>query len=287
MKIAVLGCGLMGVRIAGELAYHGHRVKIFDSNGNALDKVFERLQDDKRMLHEEGLIPQEKFIGQVYCMSRLEETVRDADFIFEVIIEKLDAKKDIFERVSHLCKADAVIASNTMGLSIDELTERTVGKERTLGLRFLFPVYYIPELEITPGPNTSAITIEKVRVLLEKMGKTLFFRSGGNPLILSEEQREARKCARLEQIKLGAYEKCVPALSHRGNITPKAQEESLVASDLDRDCAICMDRLRDCLMQPCHHMVTCYECSKMLFNRKDGCPICRKNIKELIKVYHS
>ena len=36
-----------------------------------------------------------------------------------------------------------------------------------------------------------------VRVMLEKMGKTLFFRSGGNPLILSEEQRETRKCGRL------------------------------------------------------------------------------------------
>ena len=55
----------------------------------------------------------------------------------------------------------------------------------------------------------------------------------------------------------------------------------------DRDCAICMDRIRDCVLNPCHHMVTCSECAKSLLNRRDGCPICRKEIGEIIKVYHS
>lgn len=51
------------------------------------------------------------------------------------------------------------------------------------------------------------------------------------------------------------------------------------------DCAICMDKPRDCVMRPCHHMVTCYKCAAMLINRRDGCPICRKDIIEIIKVY--
>ena len=62
---------------------------------------------------------------------------------------------------------------------------------------------------------------------------------------------------------------------------------SVSLSENDRDCAICMDRQRDCLLCPCHHMVTCTECAKSLLNRRDGCPICRKDILEIIRVYHS
>ncbi|XP_013395922.1 peroxisomal fatty acid beta-oxidation multifunctional protein AIM1-like [Lingula anatina] len=294
VKIAVLGCGLMGVKIAGEMAYHGHRVKMYDSNTNQLNSVYERIEEDKRHLRREGLMSHRNFIGQVLCMSLLEETVNDADFIFEAVVDDLKVKQDIFERVSHCCTSNAIIASNTLNLDMGQIVERTAYKERTLGLRFLFPVYYIPEVEITPGKHTSAEVIEKVRILLEKMGKTLFFRSGGEPLILSEEQREARKLARIQQIKnqsgLGYFfESAIPALGHRGNFAPPQDDDtaSYVMEGTDRDCAICMDHTRDCLLCPCHHMVTCQDCARLLLNRRDSCPICRKEITEVIKVYHS
>ena len=57
------------------------------------------------------------------------------------------------------------------------------------------------------------------------------------------------------------------------------------ASDMEKDCAICMDKVRNCLMRPCLHVVTCYDCASMLINRRDGCPICRKDILEIIKFY--
>ena len=55
----------------------------------------------------------------------------------------------------------------------------------------------------------------------------------------------------------------------------------------NQDCAICMDRPRDCLLCPCHHLVTCHDCAKSLMNRRDFCPICRKEITETIRVYTS
>jgi len=60
-----------------------------------------------------------------------------------------------------------------------------------------------------------------------------------------------------------------------------------LASELGKDCAICMDKQRDCLLCPCHHLVTCNDCAKSLISRHDGCPICRKEITEIIHVYHS
>uniref|UniRef100_A0A0B7APH7 RING-type domain-containing protein n=1 Tax=Arion vulgaris TaxID=1028688 RepID=A0A0B7APH7_9EUPU len=294
VHIAVVGAGQMGVKIAGEFAYHGHRVKIYDSNTATLNKVHVILEDDRKSLCADGLLPQQYFLGQVFCMSRLEETVKDADFIFEVITENLEIKKDIFERISHCCKQNAVIASNTLRLDINLINERAMHKQRTLGLRFLFPVYYIPEIEIVPATLTDSTFIEKVRKLIEGMGKTLFFRSGQHPLVLTEKQREERKAARQQEIHLSSevgtlMQRLVPALHHTGNesVHTLQRDAAVTPSYMDRDCAICMDRLRDCLFTPCHHMVTCYECGEILQRRHDACPICRKDIDKAVKVYHT
>ncbi|XP_060580402.1 3-hydroxybutyryl-CoA dehydrogenase-like [Ruditapes philippinarum] len=293
VKVAVLGSGLLGTKIAGELAYHGHRVKIYSNHLDSLNTVFQRMEEDKHQLRQDGILLNKNFIGQVLCLSRLEETVCDADFVFECIPEDLEMKKDLFERVSHLCKPGTIIATNTLRLNVTEIVERTVNKERTLGLRFLYPVFYIPEVEITPNNYTSGQVIEKVRNLLEKMGKTLFFRSGSEPLILTEDQRDDRKKARQEEMKVSSgmgttFVHGIPNLrqiSVEGGTSHGVQDNRVSTSDNDLDCAICMDKARDCVMRPCHHMVTCYMCAAMLINRRDGCPICRKDIIEIIRVY--
>eukprot|EP00057_Strongylocentrotus_purpuratus_P005044 XP_003730074.1 PREDICTED: peroxisomal fatty acid beta-oxidation multifunctional protein AIM1 [Strongylocentrotus purpuratus] len=288
VKIAVLGCGLMGTKIAGCMAYHGHRVKIFDVNASALATVQEILDQDKEDLHRDGLMTHHKFLGQVLCMSRLEDTVEDAEFIFEAVIEDIDVKKELFERLTQMCKPDAIIGSNSLQCNIDDIAERANCKERIMNLRFLHPVYTIPEVEITTTRHTTPDNVEKVRQLLEKMGKTLFYRSGKEPLILSDIQIASRKLARRKQILrqrglAGFPLNDVPGLGHDGNTTPMQDDDC--ATSNDSDCAICMDRKRDCLLCPCHHLVTCHECAKSLVNRQDSCPICRKEISEIIRVY--
>ncbi|XP_003730074.2 uncharacterized protein LOC100892111 [Strongylocentrotus purpuratus] len=288
VKIAVLGCGLMGTKIAGCMAYHGHRVKIFDVNASALGTVQEILDQDKEDLHRDGLMTHHKFLGQVLCMSRLEDTVEDAEFIFEAVIEDIDVKKELFERLTQMCKPDAIIGSNSLQCNIDDIAERANCKERIMNLRFLHPVYTIPEVEITTTRHTTPDNVEKVRQLLEKMGKTLFYRSGKEPLILSDIQIASRKLARRKQILrqrglAGFPLNDVPGLGHDGNTTPMQDDDC--ATSNDSDCAICMDRKRDCLLCPCHHLVTCHECAKSLVNRQDSCPICRKEISEIIRVY--
>ncbi|GIX74874.1 l-carnitine dehydrogenase [Caerostris extrusa] len=123
----------------------------------------------------------------------LEEAVRTSDFIFEAVPEDLALKQDLFEWISQCCKIDAVIATNSMTLSIDSIAERASNKARCLGVRYLYPVYCIPEVEIVPGSQTALATLEKVRKFLGRMGKVAFFRSGTEPLVLTSKQREAKK----------------------------------------------------------------------------------------------
>ena len=57
----------------------------------------------------------------------------------------------------------------------------------------MYPVYFIPEVELVTSKHTSLETLEHVRRFLEKMNKVAFFRSGSEPIVLNEEQREIRR----------------------------------------------------------------------------------------------
>jgi hypothetical protein len=179
------------------------------------------------------------------------------------------------------------------------------------------------------------------------MGKTLFYRSGLDPLILNEDQREMRKLQRIEEIRdVYVYsdimsirqDSYLPNLSrttytdvnrvfmrHNQNqdflsfnrdsgisvvadsttltinplVTKKGflqsfkskNDKKILVDDLnveneqDNDCAICMDMSKNSVLRPCNHMVTCYNCSNLLLNRQDSCPVCREKISEVIKVF--
>jgi hypothetical protein len=162
------------------------------------------------------------------------------------------------------------------------------------------------------------------------MSKTLFFRSGRDPLILTEEKRELRKQQRIEELRnntgmmLIRSESNVPELGRNNQVdifklfqrkvnnqdffslnreankqdskkanknkksaTHVADEPNFESNVVDSDCAICMDKPRNSVLRPCAHCITCYDCSMLLLNRQDNCPVCREKIDEVIKIFMS
>ena len=79
-------------------------------------------------------------------MSRIEETVNDAQLIIECVIEDFDVKSVLLEKISYLCPVDCIIVTNTLRMELSKLAGKIKNKERFIGLRFLYPVYYIPEV---------------------------------------------------------------------------------------------------------------------------------------------
>ena len=95
--------------------------------------------------------------------------------------------------------------------------------------------------------------------------------------IISKMKQEAKeKDAIISKMEQEVKEK--DAIIH--SLTSKLDQESA-------ECIICMDSERDCLLAPCHHLATCQACGDLLITRGDSCPICRKNIKQVIKFYRS
>ncbi|CAN7984839.1 unnamed protein product [Ixodes hexagonus] len=294
VRVAVLGCGGLGVNVAGELAYHGHEVRVYDSLPEALDRVQPRLAEDRKVLRECGLLQQPGLVGTVYCMSRLEDAVREAELVLECISEELGAKAELMEAVTQCCRPTAVLTTSTMRLGVDAVFERASGKERCLGMRFLFPVYAMPEVELQLCRSTSMETLSCVRGFLERMAKTAFFRAGTEPLVLSEPEREARRTAAVLHGRVGAaalVARRPPTLSLPDLASPDTLCSALTAEVLetgrDKDCVVCMDEERNCVLHPCHHLCTCAACGRVLLKRQDACPICRRHITSIFRVFHS
>lgn len=106
------------------------------------------------------------------------EKLKDCDLVIEAIIEKVEAKQQLLERLEKIVPAHCIVASNTSGLRIEEMTK---GRSATLKknfvvLHFFNPVRYMKLLEIVPGPETDKAVLDHVvRFAQDVLGKGVVF----------------------------------------------------------------------------------------------------------------
>jgi 3-hydroxybutyryl-CoA dehydrogenase len=110
-----------------------------------------------------------------------ERTVLGADFgegvfaeseiVIETVVEDRAVKQELLETIEKWLSADAVVATNTSSLPIYELAEALNRPERFAGLHFLNPAQLTAVVEVTPGPQTSPATVERLTELARRMEK--------------------------------------------------------------------------------------------------------------------
>lgn len=170
-KACILGAGTMGSGIAAHLANLGWDVTLLDltmeSTVGALDRA-------------KALRPPHFYSPQVADRIRIGgiqthlDWVAEADWVCEAIIEKLDAKRALYEQIEPLLREDAIISTNTSGLQIGLLTDgRSASfKSRFLGTHFFNPPRYLKLLELIPTQDTDPSEIDRVTQMLEsKVGR--------------------------------------------------------------------------------------------------------------------
>ena len=84
--------------------------------------------------------------------------IKDSDLVVEAIIEDIEIKKNIFQRLDSHCKRETILASNTSSISITELAESTTRKEKVIGMHFMNPVPLMNLVELVKGIATSQET---------------------------------------------------------------------------------------------------------------------------------
>jgi len=109
-------------------------------------------------------------------LSRIRGTVelsdlKEADVVIEAIVENMPLKKELYAQLDSVCKSEAVLASNTSGLSITEMASVTKRPEKVVGMHFFNPVPVMKLVEVIKGTATDSQTFELAMELARKLGK--------------------------------------------------------------------------------------------------------------------
>ena len=173
--IAVLGAGTMGHAIAQVCAQNGFQVRLEDIKDefvrDGIGRIRKFLQgsiEREKMSREEADVVLSRIKGTV----DLSAAVKNAELVIEAIVENVETKKELFRRVDEISKGEAVLASNTSILSITEMASATSRPEKVVGMHFSNPAQLMKPVEIVKGLVTSDDTVDLIRSLVLKFGKT-------------------------------------------------------------------------------------------------------------------
>ena len=173
-RVAVLGAGTMGAAIAAHCANSGLEVDLLDIASDDEDKNAVVKAGFDRMKNARPPALMTKDLANRIRLGNFEEDldrVAEADWVLEAILEKLEPKRELMQRVEELAREDAIISSNTSGIPLHEISEgRSEGfKRRFLGTHFFNPPRYLKMLEIIPTEDTDPEIVEFVRDFGERV----------------------------------------------------------------------------------------------------------------------
>jgi 3-hydroxyacyl-CoA dehydrogenase len=198
-KVGVIGAGTMGGGIAMNFANAGIPVTIVEVKQDALDRGLAVIRKNyERTAGRGGITPAqvEERMGLITGSLSMGDFA-DVDLVIEAVFERMDVKKEIFEKLDAICKPGAILATNTSALNIDEIASVTKRPEAVIGLHFFSPANVMKLLEIVRADHTSKSVIATSMKLAKKIGKIAVLVGVcpgfvGNR-ILGQRQREAQK----------------------------------------------------------------------------------------------
>jgi 3-hydroxybutyryl-CoA dehydrogenase len=174
-KVGVLGfTGAMGRGITQVVAQAGYEVIGSSRSEERAAKVVGTIDAAMARSVERGRMSQE---DKDAAIARIKGTANvkdfsDCDLVIEVAVEELDVKKQVFAELDGICKADAILASNTSVLPLVEMAVVTKRPEKVIGLHFFNPASAMKLVEIVKPITVSDEVVETCKKFIESVGKT-------------------------------------------------------------------------------------------------------------------
>ena len=173
MKVGVLGAGSMGIGIAQIAATFGHNVVLVDNNAAALEAsmarlaaILDRLVVKKRITQEEG----QAIYGRIHTTSLMND-FRDCGMVIEAIVENMEVKRTVFQKMEEVVSPTCILASNTSSLAVAAIAAACEYPERVIGIHFFNPAPLMKLVEIIPAVQTSKETTLTARNLIDSWQK--------------------------------------------------------------------------------------------------------------------
>ena len=173
-KVAVIGTGMMGPGIAAVIALAGFDVMLIGERPDWAEdgvKKSHALMDQllKSDLTAESAVARAKLA--LRGTTDLQAVVPGAQLVVEAITENLELKQQLFQRLDRLTPSDAILATNTSGLSVTKISALATHRERIATTHFWMPAHLVPLVEVVMSPTTSEQTAQTLMEFLRSCGK--------------------------------------------------------------------------------------------------------------------
>ncbi len=171
--VGVIGAGTMGAGIAQVAAQAGYNVILNDISQELVDKGIGIIRKSLARIVKKGRLSQEEADNTVKKITKSTALTDFApcDYVIEAIIEQMEIKQKVYAQLDEICKPEAILATNTSGLSITEIASATKRPQNVIGMHFFNPVPVMKLVELIKGAETSKETYKVAKEVTEKMGK--------------------------------------------------------------------------------------------------------------------
>ena len=172
-SVGVVGSGQMGNGIAQVAACSGKEVIMVDIKEEFLEKGVSTISNSLDKLASKGRITDEQASSALSLISTSVsmDALSECDLVVEAIPEIPELKFSTFGQLDSICKPEAILASNTSSISINEIASHTERADRVIGMHFMNPVPIMKLVEVINGEETSAEVTSEVISASEEMGK--------------------------------------------------------------------------------------------------------------------
>jgi 3-hydroxybutyryl-CoA dehydrogenase len=174
-NVGVVGCGLMGSGIAQVSAQAGFPTVVREVSQPLLDKGMGSIRKFLQGGVDKGKLAaadMEKTLANLKGTTALAD-LAGCDLVVEAVSENLAVKRELFEALDGICRADAVFASNTSSLSITELSTFSRHPERVIGLHFFNPVPLMKLVEVVRTLRSAPEAVQSAGDWCRAIGKTV------------------------------------------------------------------------------------------------------------------
>lgn len=177
-NIAIIGTGVIGASWAAFYLSKGFYVYAYDPALNAEENLRSRIRTylldlkdlNKDLENTDHRSIQEIMLNLQFC-KKLQDAVRNADFIQENGPERIELKKELYEMISKDCPAQTIIASSSSGLKVTDIQKYCIYPERVVLGHPFNPPHLLPLVEIIGGEQTEQGYIDKAFEFYKQLGK--------------------------------------------------------------------------------------------------------------------
>lgn len=172
-SVGIVGAGTMGGGIAMCFASAGIPVTLLDMNQDGLQRGLGLIEKNYAASAKRGRLSQQQVdaaLGLIHGSTDY-ASLAEVDLVIEAVFENLELKQEVFRQLDAICKADAILATNTSYQDVNEIAAVTKRPQQVLGLHFFSPANVMKLLEVVRGEHSSDAVIATAMQLGKRIGK--------------------------------------------------------------------------------------------------------------------